>query len=539
MILLDECRPPESLPRTSPRLWESPLARVMLAILSAALLIGSLPALDIGWLGWVALVPLMIALQGLQPVQAAGLGLVTGIVASFGIYGWLFEVPSFDMRHAIVLALYVGAYPAAWAGATASLTRRRVPLVVAAPVLWLVFDYLRAHAGFLALPWGTLAQTQHLNLALLQVASLVGEHGVTFLVAMGNAVVAGLFLRQARQSVVISALMLILVHVWGAAVLNGDPQRPTIMVTAIQPNIQINERKTEAGRHANLTRLEQLTREAAVARPALIVWPESAIPGDLLSDSLLTDRVQRLSDQTGIPLMLGAAEVEKFATGTATLSIGRRAFNAAHFFRPQEPPAPAYRKRVLVPFAEYLPHPTLIPWPEWLAPRVMELTPGEQAQLFRASPALAIGALICWENLFAPLARESVNNGALLLVQLTNDVWFGRSAAPWQHNLMSVMRAVENRTPLVIASNTGPSQLIDGYGRVIAGTTNLFAAGFVTGSAQLGTGGTLYSAVGDLALLLLLLPIVSCGLWQRIGECLNPFPGQTPTEESEPNASTV
>ncbi|MEP7153853.1 MAG: hypothetical protein ABI856_19280, partial [Nitrospira sp.] len=257
MILLDECRPPESLSRASPRLWERSLARVMLAILSAALLIGSLPAPDIGWLGWVALVPLMIALQGLQPLQAAGLGLVTGIVASFGIYGWLFEVPSFDMRHAIVLALYVGAYPAAWAAATASLTRRRVPLVVAAPVLWLVFDYLRAHAGFLALPWGTLAQTQHHNLAILQVASLVGEHGVTFLVAMGNAAVAGLFLRQARQSVLIIALMLVLAHVWGAAVLNGDPQRPTIMVTAIQPNIQINERKTEAGRHANLTRLDR------------------------------------------------------------------------------------------------------------------------------------------------------------------------------------------------------------------------------------------------------------------------------------------
>src|SRR5512132_1097761 len=90
-----------------------PLARFMLAVLSAALLIASLPAPDIGWLGWVALIPLLISIDGLRPLRAAGLGLVTGILASFGIYGWLFEVPSFDMRHAVLVALYVGAYHAA------------------------------------------------------------------------------------------------------------------------------------------------------------------------------------------------------------------------------------------------------------------------------------------------------------------------------------------------------------------------------------------------------------------------------------------
>ncbi len=475
-----------------------PLARMMLALLSAVLLICALPLPDIGWLGWVALVPLLLSIDGLRPLQAAGLGLVTGILASFGIYGWLFEVPSFDMRHAVLLALYVGAYPAVWSAGTAWLTSRHIPLIGAAPALWLVFDYLRAHAGFLALPWGTLAQTQHLNLALLQAASLVGEHGVTFLVAIGNAAVATVILSRERRAAMIIGLMLVLAHGWGAAVLFFAPHGSSISVTAIQPNIQIADRQTEERRIANLAHLERLTLAAAEDRPSLIVWPESAIPGDLGSDPELVARLQRLTDKIGIPLIVGAAQVEKFATGETEVTIGRRIFNTAYLLKSGEALAEPYRKRMLVPFAEYLPHPDFIPWPEWLAPRVSEMTPGERAQLFHTRGGLSIGTLICWENLFAPLARESVNSGAQLLVQLTNDVWFGHSAAPYQHNLMSVMRAVENRIPIVIASNTGPSQIIDGYGRVLAGGPDFFTVGMATGNIHPQAGSTLYSVVGDL-----------------------------------------
>lgn len=474
---------------------------VGLALLSAALLVASLPSPDIGSLGWVALVPLLLAMQGLRPGQAASLGLLTGVFASFGIYGWLFEVPSFDLRHAVVLALYVGAYPAIWASATAWALRQHIPLIVCAPVFWLLIDYLRAHAGFLALPWGTLAQTQHHNLPLLQAAGVIGEHGVSFLVALGNAALATLCLRQERRLAVTTLLILITVHAWGVTELFSSTSGRSITVTAIQPNIQIGDRTTEAGRDANLTRLERLTREAASSQPDLIVWPESAIPGDL-SDPSLISRLQRLSRETGVPLILGAAQVEKFATGDSLLTIGRRAFNTAHLFQPSGSTSPPYRKRMLVPFAEYLPHADVIPWPEWLAPRITELTAGDSGQLFTLAPRISVGTLICWENLFSELARESVNSGAQLLVQLTNDVWFGQTAAPRQHNLMSVMRAVETRTPVVIASNTGPSQVIDGYGRVVVTTSGSFLESTTAGVVALGGGGTVYSRTGDWFVLL-------------------------------------
>ena len=475
--------------------------RVGLALLSAALLVASLPSPDIGSLGWGALVPLLLATQGIRPAQAAALGLLTGIFASFGIYGWLFEVPSFDLRHAVVLALYVGAYPALWASATAWALRQHVSLLVCAPVFWLLIDYLRAHAGFLALPWGTLAQTQHHNLPLLQAAGVIGEHGVTFLVALGNAALAALCLRQERKSAAVAILILLTVHAWGATELVSPASGEPIRVAAIQPNIQIGDRTTKAGRDVNLTRLERLTREAASTHPDLIVWPESAIPGDL-SDPSLISRLQRLSHETGVPLILGAAQVEKFATGDSLLTIGRRAFNTAHLFQPSGSTSLPYRKRMLVPFAEYLPHADVIPWPEWLAPRVTELTAGDHGQLFTLAPRISVGALICWENLFSDLTRESVNSGAQLLVQLTNDVWFGQTAAPKQHNLMSVMRAVETRTPVVIASNTGPSQVIDGHGRVVVATSGSFLESTTAGVVALGGGGTVYSRTGDWFVLL-------------------------------------
>lgn len=492
-------------------LRKRPFAKVLLALASALLLICSLPSPDVGWLGWVALVPLMLACYDLPPMRAAQLGLLFGVVSSFGIYGWLFEVPSFDLRHAVVLSLYVGLYPTAWSAAVAWTTRRQVPLFVAAPILWVAIDYVRAHAGFLALPWGTLAQTQHANLPVIQVASLGGEHAVTFLVAFGNASLANMMLRREPRAVMIAGILVALAHLWGAGILHPASQEAALTITAIQPNIQIAERETEEGRRANLERLEQLTRRAAADRPALIVWPESAIPGDLHHDLPLVTRVQHLSDQIGIPLILGAAQVEKFAKAESEITIEHRMFNTAHLFQSGNPLAHhLYRKRVLVPFAEYLPRADLIPWPEWLAPRVAEMTPGNDAQLFKVADDLSVGALICWENLFASLARESVQNGARLLVQLTNDAWFGNSAAPHQHNLMSVMRAVENRVPVVIASNTGPSQIIDAYGRIVAGVPGLFSEGIVTGVIQTGAADTLYNAVGDRVLFSML---AGAGAW--------------------------
>lgn len=502
--------------------------RMALGFLSGALIVASLPSPDIGWLAWIALVPLIIACQHVQPLRAAAIGYIHGFAAAFGIYNWMFQLPAFGWRHAFVLASYVAIYPTLFCAALALFNRWRAPLIFSAPALWTAVEYLRANAGFLALPWGTLAHTQHDNLAILQFASIAGEHGVTFLVALGNAAMAQTMVtllshrssdaplwkrgargdfspnhvatskspliplfqrgkegRRGSSAVIVAVAIILLAHAWGAWVLYSESSGPTLRVAAIQPNIQIAERESKAGIARSYARLEQLTRTAAASKPDLIVWPENAVAGNLHNDGTMVSRLQALVEEIGVPIVVGAAEVQKFSTGERQMTFRSKVFNSAYLLQPRTVLSEPYRKRMLLPFGEYLPYEKIIPWPEWLAPKVSEMTPGETAQLFQMPNHTKIGALICWENLFAPLARDSVESGAQVLVQLTNDVWFGNTAAPYQHNLATVMRAVENRVPIVIASNSGPSQIIDAYGRVLGRTSRIFDSSVIETTVHL------------------------------------------------------
>jgi apolipoprotein N-acyltransferase len=467
------------------------------ALLTACLYVLAFPNADQGWVAWVALVPLLLVCEGLKPGAAFVLGLLTGVGSAFGVFRWLFEVPGFELHHALLLALYVGLYSAAWCGGLSLLKRARLPLLITGPALWVVLDYLRAHAGFLALPWATLAHSQHNNLAVLQVASLTGEYGITFLVVMGSVAVAELVMGRAWRSALVAALVIGLAHAAGAVVLARSGGRPGIRVAVVQPNIRAGEQRTPGDRAAIMQRLERLTLAAAATRPALIVWPETAV-GDLSRDRSLAERLQALALAAQTPLIVGASESFKFAPRESEVVLRVHSYNSAYFVPPGEPIGEPYRKMRLLPFGEYLPLEGIVPWPSWLAPRVHAMTPGEVQRQFMLPDGARVGVLICWENLFADFVRPAVQDGAQLLVQLTNDAWFGRTGAPRQHNLASVLRAVENRTPVVIASNAGPSQIIDPYGRVTASVPTLFSEGVATDAVPLGSGGTPYTHAGDL-----------------------------------------
>jgi apolipoprotein N-acyltransferase len=230
----------------------------------------------------------------------------------------------------------------------------------------------------------------------------------------------------------------------------------------------------------------------------LIVWPETAVPGNLLGDAFLASKLLRFTDSIRVPIVLGAAEIEKFTLQEPESPQRVRGYNSAFLLRPSEALGTPYRKRRLVPFGEYLPLQGVLQWPKWLVQQTFETIPGNETHLFGLPDGTVFGVLICWENLFSHLARESVVAGARILVQLTNDASFGRTAAPFQHNLASVMRAVENRVPVVIASNSGPSQIIDPYGRIVASVPHLFTEGIVSADIALATGGTVYTHGGDI-----------------------------------------
>ncbi|HET9962435.1 MAG TPA: apolipoprotein N-acyltransferase [Nitrospiraceae bacterium] len=464
----------------------------LLALLSAGLIACSLPNPDVGWLAWIALVPLMVACATSTPVQGAALGFLAGMAANAGTYHWLFEVNGFELYHFLILSSFFALYPAAWAAGTSYLTRARFPLIFVAPALWVLVDYLRAHAGFMAFPWGTLAQTQHQNLSILQIATVTGEYGVTFLVVMGNAALAGIILHAAWRPAAGATILIVLVHLGGALALTSPQPGPSVRLAAVQPSIRVGERHTEAGRAAARNRLARLTEAAAASHPALIVWPETAVVGNLRANPFLAMELTAFASDLRTPIVFGVGEVDKFVAGGGQ----RQGYNAAYLVTEQGL-SPPYIKRVLLPFGEYVPLEHIIGWPAWLAPSMYRRVPGNVAVVYTVSDTMAFSPLICWENLFADLARESVREGAGVLVMMSNDGWFGRTAEPLQHNLPSVLRAVENRVPVVVASNTGPSKVVDAYGRVVARAPGLFEEDVVIGEVALGAGGTLYTRIGD------------------------------------------
>ncbi len=484
------------------------LAVVALAAISSGAAVAlSFPSTDLGPLAWVALVPLLLALRGASPGLALVAGGLFGVVSGFGIYGWVFALPHFGTLHFAVLALYTSLYPACWCVGVALLSARREPgtTILVAPALWVALDLLRSHAGFLALPWATLGQSQHADVAVLQVAALGGEAAVTFLVVMANVAIASLLVDRRARGARPALAAVVAAHVGGWIVLALPEVGPTLKVAAVQPAIVLAERDSAAGRAAVWERLEALTREAAVAAepPALIVWPETAV-GDPRHDAALAGRLGALSVSVGVPIVVGAAETEKFAAAASNgvSTVERDAWNSAYLVAGGAIVGEPYRKRVLMPFGEYLPLRGTLDW-SWLGvPDVADGQAGDAEAAFEIARASAepirIATTICWESEFAALTRRSVAGGARLMVQLTNDAWFGATAAAAQHNLASVMRAVENRVPLVLASNTGPSQVIDAHGRVVARVEGHGRPGVASTAVPIGAaGGTWFTRTGD------------------------------------------
>ena len=528
--------------------------RLAVASIGSGVLLSLAFASDaMGWVAWVALVPMIVVLRDTSLTAAGLAGLAGGGIAALGTFGWLLVVPAVGPVQAMALALYLSLYLVCWCMGVVWLQRRRMPLLIGAPALWVALDFLRAHADFLALPWATLAQSQHTDLALLQLAALGGEAAVSFAVVMGNVAIASLVGQPLMawhpwRSAALAGSAIALAHGAGALMLLSDEPGPVLQVAAIQPSIGINERDSAAGRDAIWQRLERLTWQAARLAPPtpqqrmLVVWPETAV-GDPRHDPQLAAKLAALANATQAALIVGAAETEKFV---ATEVVGqtlrevvreRERYNSAYLVAPGAPLGEPYRKRRLVPFGETTPLKDRLSWPAWLVPAIGEGQAGDDFTGFElagttshgwrdaahdvspdvshkaarviahnaahegprqlAPVSVRIGVLICWENLFADLSREAVRDQAQVLVQLTNDVWFGKTRASAQHNAVSVLRAVENRVPIVIASNTGASQIVDAQGRIQTRVPGLFSQGVAVASVAIGGAGTLYTRTGD------------------------------------------
>ncbi len=471
------------------------MTRIALALASSCLVTVSHPQPDLWLLAWVALLPLLFGLQGLTIKKGCLLGIIFGIASACGIFFWILQVPGFRFYHMLAGAFFLGLFPAVWAGVVAGISGNTRLLMVLSPAVWVTFDYLRAHLGFLSMPWATLAHTQHANLPLLQISGVVGEYGVTFLIVFVNTALFVTIIKRRLFPVISAGCLVGIVLLFGIDQLSRPSTGSPVRMSTVQPAIWPEEQATEAGVAHTIERLKRLSTEAVRSRPALIVWPETAVLA-FMGNTAVYRTIEELSRDLRTPLLIGASERVKFVGSAGKTENGIRSYNAAYFIGPGSSIGEPYRKLRLVPFGEYLPLEGVLNWPAWFVPRGFLTLPGDKDVSFALENEVRLGVLICWENLFSGLVREKVLNGATVLVQLTNDGWFGRSAASLQHNNASALRAVENGTPILVASNCGPSQFFDSHGRIIS-SAPLFSDDTLAADILPRIGTTFYTRHGD------------------------------------------
>jgi apolipoprotein N-acyltransferase len=499
------------------------LARAPLIAVSAGLLIASFPPFSAGeFCAWVALVPLLFALRGLRPIQAALAGGIWSMLANAGIFAWLIRAEGFRWYHFLALDALYSTFAALWCGSIARLgiARRRDVLVAAA--LWVLLEYGRAHAGFLALPLATLAQTQLDDTGLMQLGALAGEPGVSFMVVLGNLLLARALIAKQTAMLWRPVAGIVLVAVAGALIVlsAASPEQNVRGVAALDTHFAVGSRH----KLAHDVQLQATLQELAQGMwrdTTLAVLPESSFTGAAARQRLA---MRDFVDVHRVALVAGVSQVAKFERSEpaqTSSALPLRVRNAAWLLTPGTHEIQRYEKAVRMPFAEYLPLSQWIAWPHWLVGYPLEVIPGPGPEVFTVDAQTRPGMMICWEALVSAHGRALARDGATLLVVVANDGWFGSRNASLLQGLAARMRAVETRRPVVLAANGGVSMVIDRFGRVVARASGGTQAEWLRASIAMDTAQTPYTRCGDLFVALCAL-VVMLSAWREAREKMAP-----------------
>jgi apolipoprotein N-acyltransferase len=526
----------EARPRTEGAIPRHPAA---LAVTSAVLLWFAYPPADRGYLAWVALVPLFLLVGDDRPARGTYRAAWIG-----GLVFWL-----------LALSWITVADPAAWLGWAAlagflslwwpgfilltrvAMRRGKLPLMAAAPIVWVALEYVRAHllTGF---PWYYLAHSQHRYLPLIQVADLTGAWGLSLVIALANACGADLLSqpllrptprgpRLTRAQVArLAVLGLALAGTlgYGAFRLATARFRPGPRLALLQSDFPQRYKKSQAP-DLLLRRFDELIATARRDRPDLIAWPETSFPYgyhaidpkldpaafesqarsfdrrvtgvDLRREAnVIRASLDAMVEEVGVPMLIGTKRYNYRPAGYSES-------NAALLLVPHAEAVQSYEKIHLVPFGEFIPLLETFPW-------LLRLTPYEGDHIPRLSPGagpswfdlngLRFSVAICFEDTVPHVVRrffaEARGRQPDLLFNLSNDGWFRGSSEHAAHLANCVFRAVENRAPIARAVNTGMSALIDGDGRVLK-SLGAAETGVLVGVAPLDDRNSLYSSWGD------------------------------------------
>ncbi len=483
----------------------------ILCFFSAGLLILAFPRTDLWILAWGGLIPLMFVLDGKKPWAAFRSAYLCGFLFFAGTLYWFFNIARWFSWIAalgillffLYLALYFGIF-----GLGYSYFSRRKPLakLFLLPSLWVALEFIRAHL-FTGFDWVSLGHSQYKNLPIIQIADMTGVFGISFIIVMVNCLlkegITAFFFRRTpemQKTLSVSALMTAIVIVavigYGTFRLSSSDQRMSrLSVAIVQANIPQEMKWHKPARAAIVGEHIALSEQAAVHKPDLMIWPETSYPDYLWEEKELFLQVQSFVRRVKIPLLFGSV-----------LKEGDDYYNSAILLSESGDVVEIYRKVHLVPFGEFIPLRRFLPFVTELL-GIGDFTRGSEHTVFSALPQNKgpFSVLICFEDTVARLSRQFVQKGARLLVNMTNDAWFGDTKAPFMHLQSSVFRTIENRRALVRAANTGVSCVIDPWGRITHKVNNevgsrikaTYINGYTIADVHFNNKETLYTKFGD------------------------------------------
>jgi apolipoprotein N-acyltransferase len=478
---------------------------ILLSLLSGVLLILSFPNFDLEFLVWFALVPLFYSIEGKGRFHGFRLGFLTGLISFLGILYWIIvavhtygTVPL--IPSALILLLLV-VYLALFIGAFTFLIRliqirSGLQTILFTPLLWVALEYLRSFllTGF---PWANLGYSQYLNLPFIQMADITGAYGLSSVIVLVNATLFCL-LRQWRKrtfplkEAVITVVILLVFLIYGylkiSMVDRQTAQDPQLSIGLVQGNIDQSIKWDESFQKETLKIYERLSFKVVEGKPDLIIWPETATPFFFQDAKEYQPLVFDIPKKTNAFLLFGSPSY-KVQKGKVNH------YNSAYLVSRAGEVVGKYDKIHLVPFGEYVPLQDLLFFIGSLGEGIGDFKSGKEIFNF-SLPQGKFGVLICFEIIFPDLSRRFVKEGANFLVTITNDAWFGRTSAPYQHFSIATLRAVENRVFVARAANTGITGFIDPKGKIVK-QGGIFTEEAMNGMIRLSSRKTFYTLYGD------------------------------------------
>jgi apolipoprotein N-acyltransferase len=476
-----------------------------LASSSAVLLVLSFPNFDLWWLAWIGLTPLLFALATTSRKRTAFvIGLIWGTIFFYGTCWWL----TYPMVHFAGVApwvaypllllpvLFVSVFPAVTCACIVRVVNRFGSYaLLAAPLIWIAFDWLRQ--AVTGLDWNALGYSQAYRPILIQTAKVGGIYAVTFLLVIINAALALLILRRNRYALMTTVVVLtvVVVIIFGSRQhfriedRETDPAKDTLIV-GIQPNVPMTQ-LDDSGYRTLLERHVQLSTRAFSLDPPdapqrLLIWPESPMNFSYSRDPELQNVVGSLARTHRTSVLLNSLEP----------APNGGSYNSAILVNEQGQKIAQYDKIRLMPFGEYVPLPRWLPGSGSVRSIVGEFTPGSSHTLMPLG-ALRAGVFICIEAAHADVTRTFTNGGADVLINISNDGYLGPTPVMRQHLANAIFRAVENDRDLIRVTNSGISAWIYRNGVVFDMTRPFGEADRSWVVLKRSSGSTFYSRHGD------------------------------------------